>query len=605
MVYLLGYNEDTYARQRLDTWGDGLHLKSRFFYLVIAYVVFILFFNNILFYVTTKETLVGNVEEQSVHAASNLRHSIDQYKISVKYVEDLVGQQLRMAAIAAKERLSPQAEHVTNSELEQLSKELGVSHITLLQRQGNDIVGVRSSDSKEIGMSTKKWGYWFTAFQQLLQHKDVSIPEGQKLPHYWSGPIEHADTDPSKIDKWGYYYDGDTDYIINPYVEDIQIKQYDKLAGPDLIMKKMIEDNPGILEMTGFNSNHFGKPLKVSKSQSGQFYVSLYDRPIPFGTYVYADRDRDFENIKRAMEHIQPVTYTTVIQGKKVIKSYIPVPSDSENQQLDYPYVIGVVFDYHMIRDVLQDQITKMAARIGILTVLSLILLYFVFRMIGRNKDEAVRVTQEAYIDEVNDMFTTIRGQRHDFLNHVQTIHTFLQLKKYEDLHRYTGELIGDIRQTNDIIQIGHPAIAAIVQSKLVIAMDKKIDFRHEFAPFGNLNLGVKSVDIVKIIGNLVDNAFDEVNRLPVQERWVELKGWYNAGNLFISVSNPGRVLDEEERRKIFMPGYSTKESSEHSGIGLAVTKERVGYYKGTITVESDEEGTTFTVSMPLQRFGI
>ncbi|MFC3771951.1 sensor histidine kinase [Paenibacillus sp. GCM10012303] len=583
-----------------------MHLKSRIFYLVIGYVIFILFFNNILFYVTTKETLVGNVEEQSVHAASNLRNSIDQYKTSVKYVEDMVGQQLRLAAITAKERLSPQAEHVTNDELEQISKELGVSHITLLQKQGDDIIGVRSSDSKEIGMSTKKWGYWYTAFLQLLESGNVTIPEGQKLPHYWSGPIEHADTDPSKIDKWGYYYDGETDYIINPYVEDIQIKQYDRLAGPDLIMKKMIEDNPGILEMTGFNYNHFGKPLKVSKSQSGQYFVSLYDRPIPFGTYMYEDRERDIDNVRQALERNEPVTYTTVVLGKKVIKSYIPVPSDADNQQLDYPYVIGVVFDYHMIRDVLEEQITTMAARIGFLTVLSLVLLYFVFRMIGRNKDEAVRVTQEAYIDEVNDMFTTIRGQRHDFLNHVQTIHTFLQLKKYDDLHRYTGELIGDIRQTNDIIQIGHPAIAAIVQSKLVTAMDKKIDFRHEFAPFGSLNLGVKSVDIVKIIGNLVDNAFDEVTRLPVHERWVELRGWYNAGNLFISVRNPGRVLDEEERRKIFMPGYSTKNSGDHSGIGLAVTKERVGSYKGTITVESDiGQGTTFTVCMPLQRFGI
>ncbi|MDF2719587.1 MAG: CitS protein, partial [Paenibacillus sp.] len=193
----------------------------------------------------------------------------------------------------------------------------------------------------------------------------------------------------------------------------------------------------------------------------------------------------------------------------------------------------------------------------------------------------------------------------HDFLNHVQTIHTFLQLKKYDDLHRYTGELLGEIRQTNDIIQIGHPAVAAIVQSKVVIAMDRKIDFRHDFLLTGNFNLGITSVDIVIIIGNLVDNAFDEVTHLPVHERWVELRGSYHAGSLVISVRNPGRTLSDEEKAKIFAPGYSTKKTADHSGLGLAVTKKRVGYYKGSITVESDQEqGTVFTVSIPLQRFG-
>ncbi|WP_146250184.1 sensor histidine kinase [Paenibacillus flagellatus] len=582
-----------------------MHLKSRFFYIVIVYVIFVLCVNNVIFYFSTKHTVIGNVEEQSMMAARNLRIAIDRYKTSVNYVEDLVGQQLRTVAIATRDRLAPNADQVTNAELEQISRELGVSHITLLKRQGDDIVGVRSSDPKEIGMSTKKWGYWFTAFKQLLADREVTIPQGQKLPNYWAGPIEHADTDPNKIDKWGYFYDGTTDYIINPYVEDIQIKHYDQLAGPDVILNAMIQDNPSILEMTGFNYNTFGKPLKVSRSQSGQRFVSLYDRPVPFGQYTYAEGDRDAESVRSAIERNETIAYTTVVQGRKVVKSFIPVQPKSNDTTADYPYVIGVVFDYHTIREVLDEQIHSMINRIVVMTALSLVLLLIVFRMIKRNKDEAVRVTQEAYIDEMNDMFTTIRGQRHDFLNHVQTIHTMLQLKKYDDLKEYTGELIGEIRQINDIIQIGHPAIAAIVQSKVVIAMDKKIDFRHEFSPFGNLTLGVKSVDIVKIIGNLVDNAFDETVKLPVAERWVELKGWYTGRTLFITVRNPGPVLDDEEKRKIFEPGYSTKTAGDHSGIGLAVTKERVGYYKGTITVESDaEQGTTFIVSIPLERFG-
>lgn len=583
-----------------------MQMKSRFFYIVFACVVLALCFNNVMFYFTTKETLVGNVEHQSLVAAFNLRHAVDRYNKSVRYVEDLIGQQLRTAAIAARNRLDAQAANVTNEQLAQLSEELGISHITLLQPRGDDIVGVRSSDPAEIGMSTKKWGFWFNAFRQLLNDREVTIEEGQKLRHFWSGPIAHADTDPSRIDKWGYYFDGTTDYIINPYVEDIQLKQYEQLVGPDIILEQMIEDNPSILEMTGFNCNTFGEPLKMSKAQSGEYFVSLTNRPILFGTYDYAEQERDAESVRSAYESNRPLTYRTVVGGKEVVKSFIPVLSDDGVKgAAGVPYVIGVVFDYQTIREVLNEQVRALVNRILIMTTLSLVVLVVVFRMIKQNKDEAVRVTQEAYIDEVNDMFTTIRGQRHDFLNHVQTIHTFLQMKKYDALHRYTGELIGEIRQTNDIIQIGHPAVAAIVQSKVAIAMNKKIDFRHDFVLTGNFNLGVTSVDIVIIIGNLVDNAFDEVTNLPVHERWVELRGAYRDGALVISVRNPGRTLGEDELAKIFRPGYSTKGLEFHSGLGLAVTKRRVASYKGTITVESDpEQGTAFTVTIPLQRFG-
>lgn len=580
-----------------------MQLKQRFFITIIAFVVGILFINNAIFYLTTKQILVRSVEEQSLRAAGSMRNSIDRYKNSVKYVEDMIGEQLRLAAIAAKIRLSPHAEEVTSAQLAELSAELGISHITLLKRVKDDIIGIRSSDMNEIGISTKRWGYWYTAFQQLFDYQQVTIEEGQKLPNYWSGPIEHSDSNPDRIDKWGYYYDGTTDYIINPYVEDIQIKQYDKLAGPDVIMNNMLELNPNMLEMTGFNYNTFGKPMKISKSQSGQFFVSLYDRPIPFGRYIYIDTERDVASVRTAIETNRSITYTTTAMGRKVIKSFIPVQLTTADREVDYPYVIGVVFDYEGIRGELNAQIHSIVIRVAVMTAISLLMLLVVYRMIIRSKDEAVRVTQEAYIDEVNEMFTTIRGQRHDFLNQVQTMYSFLQLKKYDELHRYMRELIGDIHQMNDIIQIGHPAIAAIVQSKAVTAMDKKIDFRHQFSPFGSLTLGVKSVDIVRIIGNLVDNAFDEVVLLPAGDRWVELRGWYNEGNLYITVRNPGRTLGEEEKIKIFEPGYTTKHDG-HSGIGLAITRERVAAYKGSIKVESDEvTGTTFTVVIPLERF--
>lgn len=232
--------------------------------------------------------------------------------------------------------------------------------------------------------------------------------------------------------------------------------------------------------------------------------------------------------------------------------------------------------------------------------ILDFIVLYLAFRALAQNKEIAIQTTQEMYIDDINQMFTKIRSQRHDFLNHIQVIQAMVRRNKQSELIRYTEELVGEIAQYNEIMQIGHPAFAALVQAKLVTAMEHKIDFDYEFSGLDALPLGIKSIDLVKITGNLIDNAFDEVLKLPTEKRWVELKGWTGDGRFHILVRNPGDPLSEEQLDNIFSPGYSTKDG-EHSGLGLYIVKERTEHYKGKVEVEScQDKGTTFRVSIPI-----
>lgn len=238
-----------------------------------------------------------------------------------------------------------------------------------------------------------------------------------------------------------------------------------------------------------------------------------------------------------------------------------------------------------------------------ITATLSLVIILFTLRTLSHIKDDAVRMTQQVYIDDINKLYTSIRGQRHDFLNHVQVIHTMVSLSKMEDLKKYTQELVGEISEINELTRIGHPAVAALMQSKLVFAAEHKIKFHHKFVHIKDISLGLKSIDIVKISGNLIDNAFDEVMKLPALERWVELHMRMEEKTLHISVRNPGKVISSEEIARIFTPGYSTKANSSHSGLGLAIVKERVEHYKGQLTVESTQEhGTIFRVEIPLNR---
>lgn len=73
--------------------------------------------------------------------------------------------------------------------------------------------------------------------------------------------------------------------------------------------------------------------------------------------------------------------------------------------------------------------------------------------------------------------------------------------------------------------------------------------------------------------------------------------------NLYISVSNYGSEIPEEELPYIFMQyfrGSTTKKTVKGSGIGLSITKRIIDIYNGTIRAESENKKTTFHISLPL-----
>ena len=229
-----------------------------------------------------------------------------------------------------------------------------------------------------------------------------------------------------------------------------------------------------------------------------------------------------------------------------------------------------------------------------------LFLLFFSAKLIRLSRENAVRSAHEIYIQDINSMFNAIRGQRHDFLNHVQVIASMLSNRKYAEAEKYIADLAKDTQQIRDWIDIGHPGFSALIQAKLALAVSQDIRLDYEFSGLEKVPLNIKAIDVVRISGNLLDNAIEAVASLPKNERWVEITGVAAEDHLYIAVRNPGPVLGEEELRRCFSPGYSTKKNDQNSGLGLAIVRMKVEEYKGTLQARSNKgEGTVFTVRIP------
>ncbi|HTG71296.1 MAG TPA: PAS domain S-box protein [Candidatus Udaeobacter sp.] len=357
-----------------------MSIKAKLSFSISIIVAIILVLSLTIYYISSKAEVQANLEQQVNNIAKQISLTIEASESARQSMEDTMGEKLRIAAIAAQQQLDPDIDNVKNEQLVELSRKLGVDHITLWKRFGDDVIALKSSDPNEINLSSKTWDYWHRAFLQLFEMHNVTIPQGQKLENFWSGPFNFSTSDPKQIKKWGDYYDGTTNYMINPYVDAQVLLDFDYSIGTDAIVNKIIADQQDILEITGFDPQFFGK-RPIIKMKKGIPVYNLDVRDIPFGQYTYIDQDNDSIHIQNALESGQSVTAKSTLKGKRVMKTFIPIT-------IDKTYVICISFDHNSIMRPLKRQLLMQSLISLGLVLVTMIASYFIagFMIRGLNQ---------------------------------------------------------------------------------------------------------------------------------------------------------------------------------------------------------------------------
>ncbi|MFQ3238733.1 MAG: two-component system nitrogen regulation sensor histidine kinase NtrY [Olleya marilimosa] len=101
---------------------------------------------------------------------------------------------------------------------------------------------------------------------------------------------------------------------------------------------------------------------------------------------------------------------------------------------------------------------------------------------------------------------------------------------------------------------------------------------------------------LIRVITNLVKNAIQAIPDDKIPQIIVKVTD--NNGRVDLTISDNGIGISDENKDKVFEPKFTTKSSG--MGLGLAMVKNIVETYQGTITFTSVKDvGTTFTVSFP------
>ncbi|AIQ10676.1 ATP-binding protein [Paenibacillus durus] len=328
-----------------------MSIKTKLSAIIFGSVLLILALNLTLNSYATRNNMRSEIERNMKTAAMQIAVSVEQSNYSSKYAEHLLAQNLRIAAILISQELDPDIVNVSNAELKALASKVGVSNISLLVRTKDNIVVKKSSDPKERDLPTKGWGYWYTAFVDLFEGREVSVAKGQRMEHFWSGPFEYSSSNPEFIEKWGYYFDGRSNYIIDPYIRSTSISDYVRIMSPEEIVKQTMKVNPDILEITGINPSTFGSST-MAPDGTDSVNVKLRNRPIMYGTYRFGNVEQDKHAVQQALAKQEPVMMDTMVRGARVLKSFIPVTLPDSGA-----YVISVVIDYSVISSVIKEQL--------------------------------------------------------------------------------------------------------------------------------------------------------------------------------------------------------------------------------------------------------
>ncbi len=200
----------------------------------------------------------------------------------------------------------------------------------------------------------------------------------------------------------------------------------------------------------------------------------------------------------------------------------------------------------------------------------------------------------QTHYAEVDNMYRQIRSWRHDYHNHIQIMKAYATKKDWESLCKYLDELESDLTTIDTVIKTGNAMTDAILNSKISIAKDKKINVSAEAKI--PVKLKISEIDLCSIIGNLFDNAIEASLKLSEEKRLIRVYMDIKNNQLYISFTNFTAVKKMDKIKGFFR---STK-GSEH-GLGLLRIDSIVKKYEGYLSRNSEDGAFTTEILLPLE----
>lgn len=210
--------------------------------------------------------------------------------------------------------------------------------------------------------------------------------------------------------------------------------------------------------------------------------------------------------------------------------------------------------------------------------------------------DKRVAAYQRELIDthyrEVENMYRQIRGWRHDYRNHIQTMKALAANGDWDGVKAYLDELETDLNTVDTVIKTGNAMADAILNSKISLAKSRQIAVQADAHIPVRLNMS--ELDLCVILGNLFDNAIEASLALPEDKRLIRVYMDMKGTQLYISFTN---FTAAGKQRKLGRRFATTK--GEGHGLGLVRIDNIIDRLDGYLSRNSEDGAFTTEILIP------
>ncbi|USG64200.1 GHKL domain-containing protein [Brevibacillus ruminantium] len=236
----------------------------------------------------------------------------------------------------------------------------------------------------------------------------------------------------------------------------------------------------------------------------------------------------------------------------------------------------------------------------NVMFVALLLLVFFLLQgWYRRELKLAVGDAERTYQDEIRSVIASMRSVRHDFVNHMQVLYGLIECGYHDKARDYIGTLIRDAKILDLSVRVQNPALMVLFHTKWEQAQSRRIlmQFEVEQHPFDR----IPSVDLIKILSNLLDNAIEASEEADGQ-KYIRISCQAKESAYWFTVENSGKEIRAEHLKSIFQEGVTTKQGDDDlpRGVGLTIVKEVVRKYHGDIDVRSERGTTQFCVRLQI-----
>jgi len=284
-------------------------------------------------------------------------------------------------------------------------------------------------------------------------------------------------------------------------------------------------------------------------------------------SYIFALLFRNFKNIRKStMESTAFLVFYSLISVSTIVMLYVII--------IYLPQVAAIV--------------------ITIVTVGINIFIFYLHDTLSAAFEEKLKSalhTQEkeyyyAQCQLMQESAERVKTIRHDMKFHLATARDFTANNKASEATDYLGSLLDDINTGEVYSNTGNIAFDSIINYKLKTAAEDNIKVEIDVLIPKNLNMD--TVDVVTILGNLLENALEAVAK--VNDKIIKLNIEASKGNLFIKIDN---TFDGEVRYAKGKDGaekvIATRKDGDNHGYGLKNIRRTVEKYSGHLDITHDD----------------